>query len=242
MAEYTRKNINMKQIIFFLIFPAFLFSQTGNFLLPDSAEIWRGASEGEIQLNDTVELHFVPEQFVHDFVIWPDSIPRQDTRIEPARKFYEQYPAYIPGVEQREKFRFDFSPYKYTIPTAFGSGLMDGWNQTLNFHYRKFKKVFPGANDQFWNPPISWENKYAKDGTGAVLTNYEAFPFSTTVLVWTTDGHHLTRAGDHLFMFATVGLYFSDLGKKNWKQIVLDVVVTSFARSAGFNTAYKIVF
>lgn len=165
-----------------------------------------------------------------------------ETLVQPTGKFYEQYPAYIPSAEGKKPFKLDLSTYKFTVPFAFGSGLMDGWNQTLNFHYPEFKRVFPGAKDQFWNPAISWENKYAKDKSGAVLTDYEAFPFSTTALVLVTDGHHLTRAGDHVFMFATVGFYFSDLGKKNWKQIGLDILVTSFARSAGFNTAYRIVF
>lgn len=271
----------MKQIIFFLLLlPVLAFSQTGgNFLLPDSSEIWRGESGGEIHLDgdwpeiwrqagfefETLDkpgvgagLYIVGDPFFkggHDYIAWPDSIPRKgETQIEPARKFYEQYPGphnkffgYQEGLtnttaSQKEPFKLDLSPFKRTGVTLFLSGAFDGLNQTLNFHYPKFKRAFPEANDQFWNPAVSWENKYAKDGQGATLTDYEAFPFSTSILVWTTDGHHLSRAGDHVSMYTTVGLYFSDLGKKNWKQITFDILTSAFIRSVGFVTVYQIGF
>lgn len=138
------------------------------------------------------------------------------------------------------RLEWDFSSYKYTLPTAFLSGASDGLNQVLNTHYGKFKSAFPKANDQFWNPETSWRNKYAKTPDGQVLTQYEAFPFSTTALVFVTDGHHLTRAGDHVFMLATVTLNIGQ--RKNWKHYAVDFLAHSFARSAGFNTVYHIVF
>lgn len=56
----------------------------------------------------------------------------------------------------------------------------------LQFHFngsifRNFK------NQQFWNPGISWENKY-KSNTNVFKPK---FLFSTTALVWLTDGFHL---------------------------------------------------
>jgi len=148
------------------------------------------------------------------------------------------------GLEQAEKqpFRLDLSAYKFTVPLAFVAGFADGFNQTLNFHYDKFKKVFPRANNQFWNPRISWQNKYAIDPNGNVNTNYEAFPFSTSVLVFLTDRHHPTRSVDHAGMYVAVGLNIHDIGNKNWKQILLDIGVTAFARSVGFATTYSIIF
>lgn len=176
------------------------------------------------------------------FLLLPVLAFSQETPVTPTAKFYEQYPAYIPGAKEKEPFKLDLSPFKRTGVTLFLSGAFDGLNQTLNFHYPKFKRAFPQANDQFWNPDVSWENKYAKDSQGATLTDYEAFPFSTSILVWTTDGHHLSRAGDHVSMYTTVGLYFSDLGKKNWKQITFDVLTSAFIRSVGFVTVYQIGF
>jgi len=176
------------------------------------------------------------------FLLLPVLAFSQETPVTPTAKFYEQYPAYIPGAKEKEPFKLDLSPFKRTGVTLFLSGAFDGLNQTLNFHYPKFKRAFPEANDQFWNPAISWKNKYAKDSKGATLTDYEAFPFSTSILVWTTDGHHLSRAGDHVAMYTTIGLYFSDVGKKNWKQITFDILTSAFIRSVGFVTVYQIGF
>ena len=40
------------------------------------------------------------------------------------------------------------------------AGVADGVNQAINHDYSAFKRTFPGANDEFWNPSISWKNKY----------------------------------------------------------------------------------
>src|SRR5262249_44840493 len=40
------------------------------------------------------------------------------------------------------------------------AGAADGVNQALQYQYPGFKKVFPNANDKFWNPAISGANKY----------------------------------------------------------------------------------
>src|SRR5690606_3209790 len=118
------------------------------------------------------------------------------------------------GLEKAAKhpFRLDWSAYKFTIPLAFVAGFSDGVNQTINYHYSQFKAVFPGARDQYWNPAISWENKYAKNSDGTVNVDYEAFPFSTNIAVFVTDGHHVTRFGDHSAMLFCVAVNIHDIG------------------------------
>lgn len=54
----------------------------------------------------------------------------------------------------------------------------------VSIFYRK-RKIF---NPRFWNPKISWANKY-KQGT----KTQEKFPGSTTVFVLFTDGWHLAQ-------------------------------------------------
>jgi hypothetical protein len=42
----------------------------------------------------------------------------------------------------------------------FVSGFCDGTSEALKFHYSAIDNKFGIKNDQFWNPEISWTNKY----------------------------------------------------------------------------------
>jgi len=54
--------------------------------------------------------------------------------------------------------------YLITGSSVFVSGILNGTIETLSFHYETgFKPRFKNINDQFWNPALSWKNKY-KDG------------------------------------------------------------------------------
>ena len=79
---------------------------------------------------------------------------------------------------------------------VFLSGFSDGVNNVLSFKWHSFKKVFPGADQKYWWPSESWDNKYR----GGRKENGERFPGSSTFLVSFSDGYHLTRFFDHLFM------------------------------------------
>lgn len=58
----------------------------------------------------------------------------------------------------------------------------------LQFHYHT-TKLFRKLNPKFWNPEISWKNKW-KNGN---KEEGEKFPFSSTLLVSFTDGWHLMK-------------------------------------------------
>ena len=52
-----------------------------------------------------------------------------------------------------------------------------------------------GLNPQFWDPQISWRNKWRKDAGGELVRPLtERFPLSSTALVAWTDGWHLLQA------------------------------------------------
>lgn len=57
---------------------------------------------------------------------------------------------------------------------------------TLSHHY--FVSVFNGLDRMFWNPEISWKNKYKEN-----LRDPKFFG-STSFLVWTTDAFHLFKS------------------------------------------------
>jgi len=120
--------------------------------------------------------------------------------------------------------------------TSFLSGASDGTAETLRDHYQEFKITFPNANDQFWNPDISWKNKY-KNGD---YRQGPKFPLSTTVFVWTTDGYHLMRFSKNTLLVATIALHTRQ--KRSFKNHLLNVALHTISYHLGFNTAHKLVF
>jgi hypothetical protein len=116
-------------------------------------------------------------------------------------------------------------------------GMCDGWNQQINYHYQDFKKVFPRADDQYWDPDISWENKYEwKDG---VIVG-KIRPGSTTWGVWRTDGNHLTRTGNRWLSF--LGVVVNIGGEKlSLKNVGKNMVKYSIGKSIGFHISYTVL-
>ncbi len=65
----------------------------------------------------------------------------------------------------------------------FVAGASKGFNETLQFHWSYFRKKFPNANPLWFNPAVSWKNKYKNNNR----LEGEKFPLSTSVLVAFTD-------------------------------------------------------
>lgn len=85
------------------------------------------------------------------------------------------------------------------------AGFLDGFNQELLFHYSKIKAKLPYLNDQYFDPSISWQNKYNSN-----------IPFSETLLVGLTDGYHLTRTLNKGFVIG--GVLLLDYKKGSFKR------------------------
>lgn len=80
----------------------------------------------------------------------------------------------------------------------------------LQFHWHRsiFNHNRDTYNPLFWDPSISWENKY-KLGSGY---KEEKFKFSTTLLVFLTDAWHLAQMSMTLLLFVGISMigYMSD--------------------------------
>lgn len=78
------------------------------------------------------------------------------------------------------------------IISAFSESIMD----TLQFHY--YKSIFNDfKNKSFWNPEISWKNKYKNNDPN----QGEKFKFSTTLFVGLTDGWHFFKLVKNVSLF-----------------------------------------
>ena len=123
-----------------------------------------------------------------------------------------------------------------TIPFALFAGICDGLSQTLYAHYGAFENRFPNANDQYWNPYVSWTNKYANNDPNLG----EKFPGSTTLFVFTTDAYHLFRTINKVNLLTLGALEFSE--KRPILNYAIDFILYSAVYSAGFTLTYQVFF
>lgn len=119
--------------------------------------------------------------------------------------------------------------------TYFTAGMAEGYSDVLNFHYYKFQKLHPNANANYWNPSISWVNKYDN-----VQERTENFPLSTTALVWLTDGWHLSKFVKNCGIFGGLCIPLQR-GKKWWWYIKEGAICYGINR-IGFNLIYNGVY
>lgn len=98
------------------------------------------------------------------------------------------------------------------------SGAADGTAEALRYHYASFKKVHPGAKDDFWNPQISWENKKI---FGAA---------------W--DGFHAMKWGRNASFVAAITIPLGHKGKKRWNEYAFEAVSSGIFYQLGFSSTY----
>jgi len=133
-------------------------------------------------------------------------------------------------------------PKEAVKPIVIKSGLLiissmaDATAEVVRINYSYFGAVFPGANPKFWDAKQSQGNKW-KDGNSK---NGEKFFLSSTALVWTTDGYHLSRTIRNCTMIAAVCI---PIGKrKNWKQYAAEGLIYYCSYTAGFTLAYNVIY
>lgn len=128
----------------------------------------------------------------------------------------------------------------YTVcALQFISGLSRGYEQVVVYHYDKFKAKHPHAKDQYFNPAISWTNKYKNNDPA----QGPKFPLSTTALVWTTDFKHLMDATSDVSTYASVVIPLTSEHKKvKFKYIATRAIAIIGARALGFNLIYQAIY
>lgn len=133
-----------------------------------------------------------------------------------------------------------FSQYKLKpipIGLTFIAGASKGVADKLQFHYYEVKEIFPNINDNFWNPDISYKNKW-KNGDPM---QGEAFWGSSRWFVCFTDGWH---GANTTHKTAIIGAICFNIGdrKRPFKYYLYDFVVYSLSYSTGFWITYEIKF
>jgi hypothetical protein len=90
----------------------------------------------------------------------------------------------------------------------------------LDFHYsRLIGKLISSKGESWWNPALSWHNKYIE---GSKILTY----IFSTVLVWTTDAWHFFKT---LFLFSIILiLLFVENKELIWWQYGIEFLVCWF--------------
>lgn len=122
-----------------------------------------------------------------------------------------------------------FKAREHVAPAVlvFASGAFEGVMDHLQFHY--------DGNHQFWQPDISWQNKYRNRDVTQGRT------FAGKYLVWTTDGWHMMKFGRNITMFTGFTLKVTTSTKKRWYWYAVEGVSYWAINRAGFNLTYHIL-
>jgi hypothetical protein len=116
---------------------------------------------------------------------------------------------------------------------VFLAGASKGFNETLQFHWKAFRHAFPDANPDWFNPAVSWRNKYKNGDPDAG----PKFPLSTSLLVAFTDQYHLNTLINRAAWTSVVVIKIGE-NKKPWKHYLLDLLYYTACHQAGFALTY----
>jgi hypothetical protein len=133
---------------------------------------------------------------------------------------------------KKEKWKMNGNKW-LTGSLVFTAGAARGFNETLVHHWKGFHHIFPDANAQWFNPEISWRNKY-EDGNP---DGKERFPLSTSVLVMFTDQYHLNNFINRAAWTSTLVLKICE-GKKPFIHYVYDFIYYTICNLLGFSITY----
>lgn len=120
-----------------------------------------------------------------------------------------------------------FKPKQHIAPAVlvFAAGAFEGVMDGLQFHYDK--------PNQFWNPDISWQNKYRNRDVSQGMT------FRGKYLVFTTDGWHLMKFGRNATLFTAFTFKIGEPRKK-WYVYLCETAGYWFINRIGFNLSYRL--
>ena len=116
---------------------------------------------------------------------------------------------------------------------VFVGGASKGFNETLHFNYKAFENTFPGANEQWFDPKLSWTNKYE----GGNPDNGSKYFLSTSVFVMFTDQYHLNNFIHRASLMTALVIKIGE-GKRPLRHYVYDLLFYTACYQGGFAATY----
>lgn len=213
----------MKHIILILLFSVRLYSQNDsiyktNFIKNSDPKVW--LISGAIVAIPSTGMLFLSDDKTSKGIFGTLSITGNLALITGTCKIFHE----------DHKLRNKFMHYSFI---SLG-GVCDGISEELLHHYSLVKEKFPNIKDKFFNPEISWHNKY-KNGDEK---QGDAFFGSSTVFVGVTDAFHFSRSIKQTMWLG--GLITFQKGK-NFKQTVLQALISIAVYTTAKGTTHYIL-
>jgi hypothetical protein len=217
------------------------FSQQGSYF---DGRDWRGFYFGGGIAKDTAVLRVMPVMDTF-FITSPPAIDTLHLRtyrqvidtVIPQLRAYPEPVLNLPALE------FKKANAIYSGLLMFISGAAHGYSETLTWHWPRFQAKHPNALPGYWNPRVSWVNKYKTDRHGNILQPQRPAYFgSTTFLVWTTDWYHAFNTISRTTGAAGLTIPLWTGSGKKLKHYALEVGAKGLVWSAGFHTVYTVIY
>jgi len=137
-----------------------------------------------------------------------------------------------PPVKPTAQWRMNNNKW-ITGGLVFIAGSAKGFNETLVFHYKVFRKKFPNANHQWYDPKLSWRNKYKNRDPN----QSSKFAMSTSAFIFTTDQYHLNNFIGRSAILTAIVIKIGEK-KKPFKYYMYDLLYYTACFQAGFALTY----
>lgn len=127
-----------------------------------------------------------------------------------------------------------------TLGLAFIAGACNGQIEVMRHHFPNMVAKHPNINQQFWDPSISWRNKYK----GLESANGEKFPLSSTVLVPVTDAYHAIRFVERVCIVGAIAIPICKKQRREKKfiQYAVDFSAHWISYGVGFYIPYGVIY
>lgn len=133
---------------------------------------------------------------------------------------------------KQEKPKYNWRKAIAPAALSFVGGGAWGLHETIQHHWPKFNQRFPGANPKFWNPYISWQNKYR---------GWPNDTRRTGVPIFFTDAKHTLASINQVSLFAA-GVTITIGEKRPILHYVYDAAISFGAYSLGNKITYDWLF
>lgn len=118
------------------------------------------------------------------------------------------------------------------------AALFNAGQDSITHHYNtSFAKALD-LNELFWNPSISWQNKYVDRDPAKGRRKIDLLLFELEVPAAFTDGWHLLKASSILFLILSPVFLLPG----RWKMKLAYFVILALCWNVPFNIFYSIKF
>jgi len=139
-------------------------------------------------------------------------------------------------VGQDRDFGWWINRYKYTVPMAATAGFLDASAEVMSYNYTLFDKTWGIKNDDYWNPDLSYKNKW-KNGD---YRQGERFFLSSSALSWTVEGRKLVRMGQRLVKAGQIAIPLCAQERQPWWVYGVDFLVNFGVEAVAFEITNEV--